>query len=501
MNAAPLLPKHPRYRVRADVDVLESDASLRRLPLENISLGGMFIKTLAAPAPGSPIRVRLFDAEGDATLGVTARVVHVIDEPTSLLKHHPAGMGVQYLDVAPHTATMLRGFVERLAASAQAEPVRTSSARFITAQVVEVDASRPALRALWELSLKLGGLFAEGIAPALGSTVEVRIGGLRLCADIVHVQPGVGAGLQLVDPTGAGRASVLRYLAGETDRLGGPAPPLRGPPLHKVLALVRQLFAGLEAADGFAALALPMSADEDDVRRRVASVRRILSAEHTDATPPQSARIDAALRALARLEPALLARVVALRNEAELVPRPATTSAEQARRRDLLDAAASASARGDQHLARGHLARALELCPNDVEVKQRLVQAQQAIETARALEAVSQAEVFVKGLGMKEEAARLARVALEASPVREIRLRALGVLARAGSLDEAITVGEGLLAADESDPLALQMLMHLYERTKERVRAARTGERLLRLRPHDAELQKTVRRLIKAARV
>lgn len=495
-----MLPKHPRYRVRADVDVLENDASLRRLPIENISLGGMFIKTLSAPSPGSPLRVRLFDPVSEATLGVSARVVHVIDEPMSLLKHHPAGMGVQYLDVPPQTASLLRAFVERLVQSANAQPVRTSSARFVSAQVVEVDPGRPALRALWEQSLKVGGLFAEGFAPALGSTVEVRIGGLRLHADVVHVQEGVGAGLQLTDPTGEGRAAVLRYLAGDVDRLGIAAPAPLGPPLHKVLALVRQLFAGLEVADGFAALALPMDANEDDVRRRAASVRRILSAPHPDATPPQAARIEAALRALARLEPALLARVVALRHEAELVPRGATGSAEQGRRRELLDAATAAAAQGDQHLARGHLARALELCPNDVEIKQRLVQAQQAIDTARALEAVGQAEVFVKGLGMKDEAARLARMALEASQVREIRLRALGVLARAGFLDEAITVGEGLLATDESDPLALQMLMHLYERTKERVRAARTGERLLRLRPHDAELQKTVRRLIKAAR-
>ncbi len=500
MNPAPILPKHPRYRVRADVDVVEADAALRRLPLENISLGGMFIKTLAASTPGSSLRVRLFDPASDATLGVTARVVHVIDEPASLIKRHPAGMGVQYLDVAPHTAALLRAFVERLAQSAQVEPVRTSSARFVSAQAVEVDPGRLALRALWEQSLKVGGLFAEGPPPALGSAVEVRIGGLRLRGEVVHVQPGVGAGVQLADPTGEGRAAVVRYLAGEVDRLGQPAAVPRGPPLHKVLALVRQLFAGLEVADGFAALALPMTATEEDVRRRAASVRRILASPHADATPPQAARIEAALRALARLEPALLARVVALRNEAELVPRRATPSAEDGRRRELLAAAAAAAANGDQHLARGHLARALELCPDDVEVKQRLVQAQQAIDTAHALEAVGQAEVFVKGLGMKDEAARLARMALEASPVREIRLRALGVLARAGFLDEAITVGEGLLATDESDPLALQMLMHLYERTKERVRAARTGERLLRLRPHDAELQKIVRRLVKAAR-
>ena len=44
------------------------------------------------------------------------------------------------------------------------------------------------------------------------------------------------------------------------------------------------------------------------------------------------------------------------------------------------------------------------------------------------------------------------------------------------------------------------MLMHLYERTKQRLLAARTGEALLRLRPNDVELQKTVRRLVKAAR-
>lgn len=101
---------------------------------------------------------------------------------------------------------------------------------------------------------------------------------------------------------------------------------------------------------------------------------------------------------------------------------------------------------------------------------------------------------------MKDEAARLARVALDASPAREVRLRALGVLAKTGFVDEAISAGQALLAADVTDPLALQVLMHLYERTKHRMLAARTGEALLRLRPNDVELQKTVRRLIKAAR-
>lgn len=499
MNPAPVVHKHPRYRVQADVDVLEVDASLRRLPLDNISLGGMFIRTPSAPRPGASLRLRLFDPTSELTVGLAARVVHVIDEPTSIAKRHPAGMGVQYQELPLQSAAQLRAFVERLAATAQ-PPRRAIGARFVEPRVVLVEAGREALRALWEQSLKVGGLFAGGQAPPLGTQVEVRIGQLRLRAEVVHVQPGVGAGLQLADQDGTARAALMRYLAGGVDELRVPVPAPRGPPLPKVLAVVRRLFAGIEAADGFAALGVPVTTDEGEVKQRVASLKRILSAPQPVATPPQAARIEGALRALARLEPALLARVVALRHEAELVPRPASTSPEQERWRALLDDAAAAEQRGDRHEARTHLTRALELVPGNDDVKRRLAKVQQIIDTARATEALGQAEVFAKGLGMKDEAARLARVALEASAAREVRLRALGVLAKSGFIDEAISTGEALLAADANDPLALQLLMHLYERTKQRMLAARTGEALLRLRPNDVELQQTVRRLIKAAR-
>ncbi|MCC7112402.1 MAG: hypothetical protein IT382_24130, partial [Deltaproteobacteria bacterium] len=144
--------------------------------------------------------------------------------------------------------------------------------------------------------------------------------------------------------------------------------------------------------------------------------------------------------------------------------------------------------------------RALEIAPEREDIKKRLAHVQEALDSAKAAEALGQAEVFVQGLGMKDDAARLARQALQTTQSRELRLRALAVLAKAGAVDEAVGVAEELLLGDPHDPLALQALMQLHEREEQWGRAARAGEALLRLRPTDAELGKRVRRLVKAAR-
>lgn len=499
MNASQPIQKHPRYRVQAEVDVVDDSAAIRRRPLENISLGGMFIKDAAPPAPGSMLRLRLQDARGEP-LGIAARVVHVIDEPQGALKHHPPGMGVQFDQLSPATAEKLRAFVDSLVREAQAAQRRAQGVRFIDARTVEVSVGRALLRALWEESLRLGGLFAEGPLPPLGARVRVCIGPLRLSAEVVQVQPGVGAGLQLLDLEGPARVALERYVEGTAAEITVERAAPRGPPLAKVLAEARQLFAGVDAGDGFAALGLPTTANEGDVKKRVAVLTRSFFGPHPEATPPQAARIEAALRALSRLEPALIARVTALRHQAELVPRAAVADAGSVELKELLDRSALAERTGDRIEVRRLLARALELAPDNDDVKRRLATVQEAIDAAKAADALAQAEVFATGLGMKDDAARLARTALALSHVRELRLRALAVLARSGAVDEAIGVAEELLLGDPQDALALQALMQLHERTEQWARAARAGEALLRLRPGDSDLAKRVRRLVKAAR-
>lgn len=500
MNPSSQIQKHPRYRVQAEVDVVDDSAAMRRLPLENISLGGMFIRDPAPPAPGSVLRLRLHDALRSETLGVVARVVHVIDEPQSALKQHPTGMGVKYDGLSPATAEKLRAFVDTLVREAKLVQRRAGGVRFVGASTVEVSVGRALLRALWEQSLKMGGLFAEGASPPLGSRVEVLLGSLRLAAEVVQVLPGVGAGLQLVDFIGPTRQALERFVEGTAEDIHVDKAEVRGPPLAKVMAAARQLFAGLDATDGFAAIGVPPTADEAEVKKRVASLTRLFFGPHPDATPPQAARIEAALRALSRLEPALMARVAALRHHAELVPRPSAPVPDATELKEQLERATAAERIGDRIEARRLLTRALEMAPEREDIKKRLAQVQEALDNAKAAESLGQAEVFVQGLGMKDDAARLARQALQITQARELRLRALAVLAKAGAVDEAIGVAEELLLGDAQDALALQALMQLHEREEQWARAARAGEALLRVRPNDSELAKRVRRLVKAAR-
>ena len=113
MNPTSQIQKHPRYRVQAEVDVVDDRAAMRRLPLENSSLGGMFIRDPAPPAPGGLLRLCLHDRAGAEALGVVARVVHVIDEPQATLKQHPQGMGVKFDALSPATTEKLRVFVDK----------------------------------------------------------------------------------------------------------------------------------------------------------------------------------------------------------------------------------------------------------------------------------------------------------------------------------------------------------------------------------------------------
>lgn len=221
----PSIQKFPRYRLDAPVDVvtaavrqvveefsrLEPAAEVEELPLENISLGGVFIKTSRPQPAGSHIRLRLHTAY--TSLGLTGRVVHVIDEGWARRKSHPAGMGLQFEGLSPHTQAQLEGLVEGLVDGARR---RRDAARFGPAfAVVTLRNERAALAELWHTGLVRGALYVESVeAPHLGARVHVVIGPLNVDADVVHVDEGRGFGLVLVDLEGKRREALLRYVEG-----------------------------------------------------------------------------------------------------------------------------------------------------------------------------------------------------------------------------------------------------------------------------------------------
>lgn len=502
----PAIQKHPRYRLQAPIDVLTALSEHKGLPLENISLGGAFICTDEPPPPGAKVKLS-FGAtdEVQENIQVVGRVVHVIDGRQSALKSHPPGMGVQFEGLSLESEARLKRLVDGLALRARRERVKRAGARFADHATVYVRPERELLAELWDESLKHGGLFAEGDAPPFGTQLSVVIGPLHVRGEVVHVQ-GHGAGLQLKDWEGAKAEAVRRFIARETDAIvfRDDSRPV-GPPLGKVLAVVRRLFGGLEEDDPLGALGLPPTAHENEVKNRAEGLRRLFAVKPPGATPPQLARIDAALRAVARVEPLALARVAAIRREAELaVAGRAGEKEKEERLRDdakkLVAEATSLELRGMRVEARRCLERALELVPGDENAQRRLDSLNHLIDVARAADLLSSAEVFVLGVGMKEQAIRHAREAARLVNVREVRLRAIRVLAKAGQTGDAELLAQELLEQDPRDALALQALMIIYEKTRQWREAAQAGEALVRLKPGDPDLARRVKRIVEEAR-
>jgi tetratricopeptide (TPR) repeat protein len=492
--------KHPRYPTSAPVDlVLGAGAEIVKAPLVNISLGGVFIRTDNAPPTGSPVRLRLH--WGDIPLAFQGHVVHVIDPVAAAKKAHPAGVGVQFDSVAPSTLQQLTRLVDALAEEARREKARKSAVRFTDSLTVHVHVDRAVLTDLWNRGLKHGGLFAEGPPPPFGTVVKVVMGTLELVAEVVHLDKS-GAGLQLKDLEGAKKATLVRFLDGTADTLVHKENKPLGPPLEKVLVAARRLFTGIEEGDNFGALGLPITAHEHEVRQRSEGLRRLFSVPPTDASPPQRARIEAAQRALERIEPIAIARAAALRREAELVTVPDKQAQVRVddEVRDLLAAAGNHERRGERNDAKRCLLRAVELAPDHPVARRRLDEVQGAIDAVNAMQLLDRADVFVAGTGMKDQAIASAREAAHLSRLRPVQLRACRVLAKAGRPEEAVTIAEALHAEDPKDVHALTALLTLHEKLSSWRDAARAGEALLRLKPGDADLTKRVKKAVDMAR-
>lgn len=492
------LQKHPRYLTTAAVDLVLG-AEIVKAPLVNISLGGVFIKTDKPPPTGSLVRVRLH--WGDIPLAFQGHVVHVIDRHTAAKKAHPAGIGVQFEGIAPSTLHQLTRLVDALAEEARREKARKSAVRFADSVTVHVHVDRAVLTDLWNCGLKQGGLFAEGAPPPYGTVVKVIMGTLELVAEVVHIDKN-GAGLQLKDLEGAKKATLVRFLDGTADTLMHKENKPLGPPLEKVLVAARRLFTGIEEGDNFGALGLPITAAEHEVKQRAEGLRRLFSVPPSDASPPQRARIEAAQRALERIEPVAIARAVALRREAELVKVPDRQAQVRVddEVRDLLASAGNHERKGERNDAKRCYLLAVELAPDHPVARRRLDDVTASIDSISAMQLLDRADVFVAGTGMKQQAIDAAREASRLSRARPVQLRACRVLAKAGLPEEAILIAEALVAEDPRDAHAQTALLTLHEKTQSWREAARAGEALLRLKVGDVELQKRVKKAVDMAR-
>jgi hypothetical protein len=310
--------KHPRFRVTADVELISASGDVRPLPLEDISLGGVFIRTTAPEAPGSFVRLRL--PSGGVAATVVGRVVHVIDGPASVAKARAPGMGVQFDGLSPDTHGVVRAFVDALVERERVRRATKHPARFVDATHVEVWGLRSVLAELWP-ALSRGELRAHGAA-RIGSRVAIVFGPLTLSGDVVGADvdaQGNEAGgmvLRVRDFTGVKREAVRRFVDGETDGIVldsdsfGARMRVDDVVLEHVLGDARRLFDGIEADDGLSAIGLPDDAGSAEVTERTSMLLARFRTPQPHASKPQAARLEAAVGALLALEPTLLAQLL-----------------------------------------------------------------------------------------------------------------------------------------------------------------------------------------------
>ena len=511
-SATPLAPRpeqqHPRYAMEAPVEILvERSDRVLTFPLVNISRGGLFLRALETPPPGSRVRLRI-RAHGEA-IGGAARVVHVVHAQESERKLHPPGMGLAFEPLTPQAGRALERLVASLAEAARASREDRATLELESSSVIVTVHSFPALQTLWAQDLSKGGLFvATQSSPPLGArlTVELRTAGgtLSLRAEVVHVLDAVaaraaghapGVGLQLTDLTGANLTALESYATGRAPRLIPPSstmPPGRWS-VRDLQEVIRRLFAGVERGDCHMALGLAQGVSEREERARIASIRTLLAHRPADATPPQLARIQSARKVLLRVEQHLEAWRRS--GQGELTRLPEERDPELRREvLTLVQRAAECSRRGELHEARRILAEAQALDANDPEVAHRLATVTAALDRTRALDLLEPADTFVV-TGMREQALDHARRALELSQSTEVQTRALRVLFRAGAADEALLLSQELSRKEPRLAVAWEAQMMLHERRGERELAQRAGERLLSLRPNDAKLTAKVKKL------
>jgi tetratricopeptide (TPR) repeat protein len=91
--------RHPRHRVNVPVGVIVGLSDVESLSLDDISLGGAFIRTPRPRDPGSRLRLEM------PGVSIGARVVHVIDAGNAMAR--APGMGVEFDEVTAEVAKLV----------------------------------------------------------------------------------------------------------------------------------------------------------------------------------------------------------------------------------------------------------------------------------------------------------------------------------------------------------------------------------------------------------
>jgi type IV pilus assembly protein PilZ len=104
--------QHPRKTARLKVHH-ESVLSFRTDETEDISLGGIFIKTERPLPLETQVYLDIELPTGLAPIGVMAEVVWVADQETSLFTGKAAGMGVRFISLSDEERETIASFLSR----------------------------------------------------------------------------------------------------------------------------------------------------------------------------------------------------------------------------------------------------------------------------------------------------------------------------------------------------------------------------------------------------
>ena len=102
--------QHPRYPVPQAARIVTVGGDVEELTLEDVSLGGAFVRTESPYPPGVALTLQFVV---DATpLSLAAEVAHVVTPAMATVVGHAPGMGVRFQRMSAQDAELVRAFVD-----------------------------------------------------------------------------------------------------------------------------------------------------------------------------------------------------------------------------------------------------------------------------------------------------------------------------------------------------------------------------------------------------
>lgn len=122
--------RHERIPARGLASHLQAkDSSVAGLAVENISMGGMFVRSASSLQPGTPVMLQVVRPGLKRAIQMTGRVVSVVTPAEARERQVVAGMGISLDCIDREAQARLRALVDDLAVFAAAAPARPAVAQ------------------------------------------------------------------------------------------------------------------------------------------------------------------------------------------------------------------------------------------------------------------------------------------------------------------------------------------------------------------------------------